>query len=145
MAKAPLHRRAFFCVDTERLLVVCIKALPLQQGAQSAIIEPAAFASQNFEFFSQRVIIARHFLILERWAIQLCQHACPTLAQRVYVYHVLHGLAFVVGRQTFFEAISLSAAMCSIASAKSRFSLPFSDSSVRSRWASDTVIPPNLA
>jgi hypothetical protein len=35
--------------------------------------------------------------------------------------------------------------MSSIASAKSRFSLPFSDSSVRSRWASDTVIPPNLA
>lgn len=79
------------------------------------------------------------------WSAEVGAFAGPTFAQFVHRHHVVHSLAFVVGRQKFFEAISLSAAMSSIDSARSRFSLLFSASSVRSRWASDTVIPPNLA
>ena len=49
------------------------------------------------------------------------------------------------GRHHFFDEMSFKTAMSSIASAKSFFSLAFSSSSVRSRLASVTSRPPNLA
>ena len=41
-------------------------------------------------------------------------------------------------------AKSFSAELFSIVSVRSRFSFAFSPSSVRSPWASDTVMPPNF-
>ncbi|EJL52648.1 hypothetical protein PMI09_03791 [Rhizobium sp. CF122] len=49
------------------------------------------------------------------------------------------------GRHHFFPKRSFKAALSSIASARSRFSFVFSSSSVLSRLASDTSMPPNLA
>ena len=49
------------------------------------------------------------------------------------------------GRHHFFPKRSFSAVLSSMASARSRFSFVFSSSSVLSRLASDTSIPPNLA
>jgi hypothetical protein len=49
------------------------------------------------------------------------------------------------GPHHFFARSSFKAALSSIASARSRFSLPFSSSNAFSRWASDTLMPPNLA
>jgi len=46
---------------------------------------------------------------------------------------------------TFFPKRSFKAALSSIASARSRFSFVFWSSSVFSRLASDTSMPPNLA
>ena len=46
---------------------------------------------------------------------------------------------------TFFDRRSFSAALSSIALASSLFSFPFSSSRARSRFASDTSMPPNLA
>ena len=48
-------------------------------------------------------------------------------------------------RHHFFETSSFIAARSSICSANSFFSLAFSSSSAFSRFASDTVMPPNLA
>src|ERR1700761_6067225 len=49
------------------------------------------------------------------------------------------------GPYHFFDRSSRNAAAPSICSAKSFFSLAFSSSSCRSRFASETSIPPNLA
>src|SRR3546814_6414370 len=49
------------------------------------------------------------------------------------------------GRHQFFESRSFRPALSSIVSASSRFRRAFSSSSARSRLASDTSNPPNLA
>ena len=49
------------------------------------------------------------------------------------------------GRHHFFPKRSFSAALSSMASARSRFSFVFSSSTVLNRLASETSIPPNLA
>jgi hypothetical protein len=54
-------------------------------------------------------------------------------------------LAHGGGPLPFFESSSFNAALSSMASASSDFSRRFSSSSAFSRWASDTLIPPNLA
>ena len=125
--------------------MVSAKPLTVEQDAQPAVTEPATRRSEGTQTLTHGRVIACLFLILERGSIQLSQLAGPTFAQLMHLHQVLHGLAFDIGRQKFFEARSFSAALSSIASASRRFSLPFSVSSVRSRWASDTVIPPNLA
>src|SRR5207302_9239424 len=48
------------------------------------------------------------------------------------------------GRHHFFDKRSFSAALSSMASARSFFSLPFSSWRTFSRLASDTFMPPNL-
>jgi acyl-CoA thioesterase FadM len=48
-------------------------------------------------------------------------------------------------RASPFPATSRRTALSSMASARSRFSRPFSSSNAFSRWASETSSPPNLA
>jgi len=43
-ATSPANRQPFLTVDAEDLLVVRIKALPLEQDAKPAIAEPASLA-----------------------------------------------------------------------------------------------------
>src|SRR3954467_9827265 len=70
------------------------------------------------------------------------QPAGPALAQPVDTSHVIHRPTPNHGPQNFPEAISFKAALSSIASASSFFSLRFSSSRDRNRLASDTCIPP---
>lgn len=59
-------------------------------------------------------------------------------------FEVSDGLSLYSGRYHFFERRSFKAALSSIASANSFFSLVFSASSAFSRLASDTYMPPYL-
>src|SRR6202022_395213 len=71
--------------------------------------------------------------------------AGPPLAHLEHRPEMSDSLALYGGPYHFFSRNSRRAGASSIASASSFFSLPFSSSSARSRLASETSIPPNLA
>src|SRR5262249_61958273 len=71
--------------------------------------------------------------------------ARPPLAQLEHRTYMSDSLALGSGRHHFFASRSFSAALSSIASAKSFFNLAFSLSSPLSRLASETSSPPYLA
>ena len=77
--------------------------------------------------------------------IGLDQATRPALAHLVGSHEMSDSFALGGGRHHFFDSRSFSAAGSSIASARSRFSFPFSSSSCFSRLASETSSPPNLA
>lgn len=118
------YRQAFLTVDPEDLLGVRTKAFAFQQDAQPAIAEPAPFTGQIAQPCSLGVISLRTLLVLEGRPIQLCKGAGPTFAQAVLGHHVMHGLAFNVGRQKFFAAMSFSAALSSVQSLACRQCAP---------------------
>src|SRR5215471_6228709 len=69
----------------------------------------------------------------------------PPLADLIGDPKVSDGLTPGGGRHHFFEAMSLSMALSSIASASNFFSFAFSSSNAFRRLASDTSSPPYLA
>src|SRR6202035_6184772 len=90
-------------------------------------------------------VVAPASAITDRCAVGSERRTRPPLADLIRDPKVSDGLAPGGGRHHFFEAISLSIALSSIASAKSLFSLAFSSSSDFNRLASETSRPPNLA
>src|ERR1700722_17013618 len=68
--------------------------------------------------------------------------AGPPLAQLEHRTHMSDGLSLGSGRHHFFPSNSFNAALSSMASASSFFSLAFSLSSPFSRFASETSRPP---
>ena len=57
-------------------------------------------------------------------------------------HQVNHSFPLRYGRHHFFELMSRSMALSNICSASSFFSLPFSSSNARSRFAPDGSMPP---
>ena len=70
--------------------------------------------------------------------------ARPPLAHLVAIAKMSDSLSLHSGRYHFFDSRSFKAALSSMASAKSFFSLPFSSCSCFRRFASATSMPPNL-
>ena len=94
---------------------------------------------------TRRSIVLTNGPVADRRPICPQHPARPTLAHRVVLTQVRHGLSPRGGRHHLSPATSFSIALSGIASASSFFSRAFSASSVRSRRASDTSSPPNLA
>src|SRR3546814_256710 len=138
-------RQALLAVEPEHLLVVRLQALACQQDAQPPVTEPAPLAGQLAQAGPQDIVASHTLGVLQGRPVQPGQAAGPTPTQAVARHHMAHGPAFHVGHQKFFVARSFSAALSSRLSARRRFSFAFSASSVRSRCASDTVMPPNRA
>jgi hypothetical protein len=65
-----------------------------------------------------------------------------SLADLMDLHQVRHRFPLPGGRHHFFELMSRSMALSSICSANSFFSLPFSSSKARNRFASEGSIPP---
>ena len=144
-ALALADSETLLAVKPLRLLAIQTIALGAQKDVQPAITEPALLGRQLPQAAAQGVVPRSTRSIADGLAIGLDQAARPALAHLVGGYETGDSLALGGGRQNFFVMRSFSAALSSIASARSRFSLAFSSSSCLSRLASDTSIPPNLA
>ena len=142
---ALFHGQSLLGIDAVDLLVIGAETFATQQDAEPSIAEPAAFTGRLSQPLAQRLVSAIAFVILEGGPIEIGQPTGPTLRQAMHFHYVVYGLALRIGRQKFFVARSFRAALSSIASARRRFSFEFSSSSVFSRRASDTVMPPNFA
>jgi hypothetical protein len=144
-ALALAHGQPLLAVKPLRLLSVHGMALGAQENMQPAIAKPALLGRQLPQPAAQGVVSRPARSITHGLAIGLDQAARPALAHLVDGYEMSDSLALGGGRQNFFVRRSFRAALSSIASARSRFSLAFSSSSCLSRLASETSIPPNLA
>ena len=118
---------------------------PRQEIAELPIAKPPPRGRQLTQPLSQVCIVRTARLIPRYPPGNSYQMTRPALAQPVTVPGMGDRSSLRAGRHHFFAEMSLKAAMSSIASAKSFFSLAFSSSSVRSRLASVTSRPPNLA
>src|ERR1700678_707776 len=120
------------------------KALPAQEDEQAAIAEAAAFSGQCHESFAQPGIVRPPRLVADRHPLTANCLARPPLAHLRGRLEMGDSFPLHSGRHHFFESRSFKATLSSMASANSRFNLPFSVSSALSRLASDTSMPPNL-
>src|SRR5690606_26690194 len=139
------HRQAFLAVEPVDPVLARRLALTSQQHEQPAIAEPSPLDSQGAQPLPQRRVRLSAGAIAHRFAVRLDDGAGPPFADLERRLQVGDGLAHRSGPYHFFESRSFSAALSSMASASRRFSFPFSSSRARRRWASDTLIPPNLA
>src|SRR5580704_5132987 len=145
LAAAPLaHHQPFFAVEPEQPLVVHHEALAAQEDQKATVAEPAAFTGQRHKPLAQLGIVAPALTVAYRHALAADHPARPPLAHLMDALEVSHGLSLGSGRHHFFVSRSFNAALSSMASANSFFSLAFSPSSARSRLASDTSSPPYL-
>src|SRR6202040_1598401 len=83
--------------------------------------------------------------ITDHLAISGNEAAGPPLAHLHHATQMSDSLSLGSGPYHFFASSSFNAALSSIDSANSFFSLRFSSSSIRSRLTSDTFKPPYLA
>src|SRR6185437_2546822 len=144
-AATPAHRQPLLAVEPLHPLPVDRMALPPQQHVQAAVAEPPPLLGQGFQPLAQRHVIRSHASIAHACPIGSDHPAGPTLAHLEGLTQIRRRLPSRGGRHHFFPKRSFSAALSSMASASIRFSRPFSSSSDRSRLASDTSRPPNLA
>jgi len=112
---------------------------------QPSVAEPPADVGQFVQSRPYQPIVRPAAAIADRCAIGSERRTRPPLADLKRDPKVSDGLSPGGGRHHFFEAISFSIALSSIASAKSFFSLAFSSSSDFRRLASETSRPPYLA
>jgi hypothetical protein len=125
--------------------VVHHEALPSQEYEQPSIAEPPARMRQGPQPNTQFGIIRPARAIPHRHPYAPCHPARPPLAQIERRTQVSDSLSLGSGRHHFFARRSFSAALSSMASASSFFSLAFSLSSPFRRLASETSSPPYLA
>ena len=125
--------------------MVRFQPLPRQQKTEPPIAKPPPRCRQLTQPLPQVSIVRTARLIPRDPPGNSDQMTRPALAQPVTVPGMGDRITLRTGCHHFFEEMSFKTAMSSIASAKSFFSLPFSSSSVRSRLASVTSRPPNLA
>jgi hypothetical protein len=147
-APSPLpapDRQPLLPVDPLRLLAVDRDAVPPQQDVQSAVAETASLAGQLAQTCPQ---------ILVALATRAVAHARPVGPDHGAGAPLAHPEPSLQPRDRlplgghahhFFASRSFNPALSSMASASSRLSLPFSSSSARNRFASDTSKPPYLA
>ena len=112
---------------------------------QSPIAEAPLLAGQLPQAAPQFIVSPSASLVSDRLAIGPDQATRPALAHLVGRHETSDSLALGDGRQNFFVRRSFKAELSSMASARSRFSFPFSSSSCFSRLASETSIPPYFA
>jgi hypothetical protein len=113
-----------------------------QEDMQASIPEPSVRPGGDTQHIAQRSIICSPMPIPHGRPICPDQGTRPPLAHLVTLFEMGDGLAPGGGRHHFFDRRSLSAVLSSIASASSRFSLPFSSSRAFRRFASEGSMPP---
>src|SRR5262249_47823442 len=116
-----------------------------QQHVQPPVTKPPPLLGQGFQPLAQYPVIRPHALVAHARPVTADHPAGPPLAHLEDLAQIRHGLPSRGGPHHFFPSRSFSAALSSMASASIRFKRPFSSSSARSRFASDTSRPPYLA
>ena len=140
-----LFRADFFAVEAINPIDARWFSFTAQQHEQAAIAKPPPFVGQLPQTTTQGRIRRTLRNIPDHLAIRARNPARPPFREPELASQLRDSFALDGGRHHFFETNSRIAARSSICSASSFFSLAFSSSSVFSRLASDTVIPPNLA
>ena len=112
---------------------------------QASVAETAAFLGDRLHALTNAGIIRPGRLVSHGHAAAADGFTRPPFAHPVGIHQMSDSFPLPRGRHHFFPKRSFSAALSSMASASSRFSFVFSSSSDRSRLASETSIPPNLA
>jgi hypothetical protein len=139
-------------------VTVHLKALPRNHHVDAAATKPSPFPRNPFDGIPQFGIVASPQQIPHCRPINLQHITRPPplgrllcnrlpgsgLAHIVHFAQVNHRIPLPNGRHHFFELMSRSMALSNICSARSFFSLPFSSSNARSRFASDGSMPPYL-
>ena len=120
------------------------KALPSQQDVQPPVAEAPALMGQRSQPLPQCRIVRPAGPIAHRHPHAADRPARPPLAHVERRTQMSDSLSLGSGRHHFFASRSFSAALSSMASANSFFSLAFSLSSPFSRLASETSSPPYL-
>src|SRR3981081_403796 len=139
------HRKLFFPVEPEQLLVVDHVTFPLEQDMQAPIAEAAAFMGDRLHALAKAGIVRPGRLVSHGHAAAADGFTRPPFAHPVGIHETRDSFPLGRGRHHFFPKRSFNAALSSMASASSRFSRVFSSSSVFSRLASEPSIPPNVA
>src|SRR5215467_13163285 len=142
-AASPHHQPLFFVQPVNPLAVDRVTLAP-QQHPKAPIAKPPALPSQRSQPLAQLIVIAPSVPVAHARPVHGSHTARPPLAHREPASQMSHRLAASSGRHHFFPSRSFNAALSSIASANSRFSLAFSASKARSRFASLTSSPPYL-
>ena len=122
----------------------CVLLCP-QQNMQAPTAEASAHMRQGPQPLPQRCIVPSAAAVPYCHPHPACDPARPPLAHLERRTQVSDSLSLGSGRHHFFARRSLSAALSSMASASSFFSLAFSLSSPFTRLASETSRPPYLA
>ena len=135
----------FLGIQSPQLLMVHADPLAIQQQLQPSPAKAATFRRQFLQPLAWRRIIAATMAIARGAAIDAKDRTVPPLADAVRFSRGTHRGSPSGGRHHFLDVISFSTALSSMASANSFFSLAFSSSSCFSRFASETLIPPNFA
>src|SRR4051812_3734983 len=112
---------------------------------QSPVAKAAAFLGHRPHALAKAGIVSQGRPISHGHAAAADGFTRPPFAHPVGIHQMSDSFPFPSGRHLFFPKRSFSAALSSMASARSRFSFVFSSSSILSRLASETSIPPNLA
>ena len=133
-----------FAIQPKQAFVVQLKALPSPQDMQTPVAEAAALMGQRAQPMPQLRISRPTATIPHRHPHAPDGFARPPLAHLERSTQVSDSLSLGSGRQRFFVSRSFSAALSSIASANSFFSLAFSFSNPFRRLASETARPPYL-
>lgn len=123
------HLQLLLAVEPAEALVVHPHPLALQQPLQAPIAKPPPLGRQGTQALSNRRVVRPGRSIPEAGAIHPQKPAGAPLAQAVRRHRVLHRPSPCRRLQKFPEAMSFKAALSSIASASSFFSLRFSSSS----------------
>lgn len=137
------HPQLLFPVEPEELLLVDQIALPLEQNLQPPIAE-AAFIGNRLHALAKAGIVSPGASCISwscgssRWLFT------PPFAHSECLSQMDDSFRFPAGVTTSFPRV-LHRRVVHVASASNRFRRVFSSSSVFSRLALDTSIPPNLA
>src|SRR5262249_53285240 len=122
------NHQPLFLVDTLHALPVHEPTLPAQQDVKPAIAEAPALVRQRPDAGAQIGVTGRRAPVTPAGPIEADNPARPPLAHPVRRFEMSDGFSPMCGRHHFFPSRSFSAALSSIASANSRFSLAFSAS-----------------
>lgn len=117
-------------------------SLSSKRQMKHRMAKPRAFLGNLKKPRPQRPIAIRLRRISEDAARDADQCTGPSQAESVALSRYLDGFSTMRGPHHFRETISFSAALSSIASARSFFNFEFSASNSRARLASLTVMPP---
>ena len=139
------HPQVLLTIQSQQLLVVHDDALTGKHDPKPTIAEPTTFKRDLAKTRPKVAIITTPGRVAHRRPINSKDGTGPTLADVEGPSNLLDGLALNGRPHQFFEATSFSTALSSIASASSRFNLPFSSSRTFSLRACDTSMPPYVA
>ena len=120
-----------------------MRALSRSLTAQDLCIELCL--GDGLHALAQGGIIRPDRLVSHRHPARADGFTRPPFAHPVGIHEMGDSFPLGRGRHHFFPNKSFKATLSSMASASNRFSRVFSSSSVLSRLASETSIPPNLA